>query len=435
MYLCGNLKPKTSMALTLRLSDKRRDDGKCEILMRFQYGHDGSLRTGTRIFVPAERWNATAQQLTVPRIASPEQTEIKRINRQISDFRQSILDAYDRLRADGGEPSKSWLIGAVLNFHSPHSSGSASSERVAELFAEYTAEKHISAHRVRTLEVVRRLLERYEATLRRPLTLAGITPEMLRAFEQFQKNEYRTNAEAKPRGENTISDTMRIVRSFVLWAMRKGLTTYDAFKFYEMPKAVYGLPIYLTIEERDAIADLDLSARPALERQRDIFIFQCHVGCRVSDLLSMRKSSIIDGAVEYIPHKTQEERPMTIRVPLTKTARRILDKYADMEGDALFPFISAQKYNDALKVIAELAGVTRVVTRLNPTTRKQEQVRLCDIISSHTARRTFVGSAVNKIKDTRLVASLSGHTPNSKAMSRYYIVEEQTKREIIDLID
>ena len=426
------------MALFLRLSDKRREDGKSEVLMRFTYGAHQSLRTGTRIFVPVERWNAAAQQLTVPRIASPEQTEIRGINRQISDFRQSIFDAYDRLRAEGGEPSKSWLIGAVLNFHNPHPlypMQSTVSARVADIFTVYIASKNISEQRARNMQVVGRLLERYEATLRRPLTLAGITPETLRALEQFERNEYRTNAEAKPRGDNTICYTMKILHTFILWCIKRWYITADPFTQYEMPKEVYGLPIYLTIEERDAIADLDLSARPALERQRDIFIFQCHVGCRVSDLLCMTKSSIIDGAVEYIPHKTQEERPMTIRVPLTKTARRILDKYADTEGDALFPFISAQKYNDALKTIAELAGITRVVTRLNPTTRKQEQVRLCDIISSHTARRTFVGSAVNKIKDPRLVASLSGHSPNSKAMSRYYIVEEQTKREIIDLID
>lgn len=401
-------------------------------------GTHGNLRTGSRIFVPAERWNASTQQLAVPRLASPEQTEIRRINRQIADLRQSVLDAYDRLRAEGGTPTKGWLIGAVLNFHNPSPIAgvrAGTTAHVPALFAEYTAEKHISPHRVLTLGVVRRLLERYEAILRHPLTLADITPEMLRDFERFQKNEYRTNPKVKPRGENTVAGTMSIVHSFVLWALRKGLTTQDAFRFYEIPREVYGLPIYLTIEERDAIANLDLSARPALERQRDIFVFQCHVGCRVSDLLAMTKRSIIDGAVEYIPHKTQDARPEAIRVPLTKTAQRIIEKYADTEGDALFPFISAQKYNDALKEIAERAGITRVVTRLNPTTRKTEQVRLCDIISSHTARRTFVGAAVNRIKDTRLVASLSGHTPNSKAMSRYYIVEEQTKKEIIELID
>lgn len=33
-----------------------------------------------------------------------------------------------------------------------------------------------------------------------------------------------------------------------------------------------------------------------------------------------------------------------------------------------FPFISAQKYNDSIKEIFRLCGITRIVTVLNPTT-------------------------------------------------------------------
>lgn len=63
----------------------------------------------------------------------------------------------------------------------------------------------------------------------------------------------------------------------------------------------YGTPYYITLEERDKIADYDLSANPSLEAQRDIFIFQCLTGCRVSDLMAMTPASIINGAIEYMP--------------------------------------------------------------------------------------------------------------------------------------
>ena len=78
---------------------------------------------------------------------------------------------------------------------------------------------------------------------------------------------------------------------------------------------VYGTPYYITIEERDQIADYDLSATPSLEAQRDIFIFQCLIGCRVSDLMAMTPRSIINGAIEYMPQKTKGERPKVVRVP------------------------------------------------------------------------------------------------------------------------
>jgi benzoyl-CoA reductase/2-hydroxyglutaryl-CoA dehydratase subunit BcrC/BadD/HgdB len=38
-----------------------------------------------------------------------------------------------------------------------------------------------------------------------------------------------------------------------------------------------------------------------LEIQRDIFVFQCLIGCRIEDLYRMAKSNVVSGAIEYIP--------------------------------------------------------------------------------------------------------------------------------------
>ena len=40
---------------------------------------------------------------------------------------------------------------------------------------------------------------------------------------------------------------------------------------------------------------------PGLDVQRDIFVFQCFIGCRVGDLMKMTKANIINGAIEYVP--------------------------------------------------------------------------------------------------------------------------------------
>lgn len=59
--------------------------------------------------------------------------------------------------------------------------------------------------------------------------------------------------------------------------------------------------------------------------------------------------SDINDAIEFIPRKTKEGNPITVRVPLNNKAKAILDKYADNEGYKLLPFISEQKYNEAIK--------------------------------------------------------------------------------------
>ena len=79
-----------------------------------------------------------------------------------------------------------------------------------------------------------------------------------------------------------------------------------------MPSEQYGSPVYLTLTDVDVIANTDFSDDKELEIQRDIFVFQCNVGCRIGDLLRLKKRDIINGAVEYIPTKTIKERAHTV---------------------------------------------------------------------------------------------------------------------------
>ena len=78
------------------------------------------------------------------------------------------------------------------------------------------------------------------------------------------------------------------------------------------------------------IAKADFSDDKELEIQRDIFVFQCNVGCRIGDLLRLKKRDIINGAVEYIPTKAIKERAKTVVVPLNA----IVEKYKDVPGDS-----------------------------------------------------------------------------------------------------
>ena len=84
-----------------------------------------------------------------------------------------------------------------------------------------------------------------------------------------------------------------------------------------------GSPIYITVDERKKVYSTYFSFDPALEKQRDIFVFQCLVGCRISELYRMTKHSIIDGAVEYMPRKTKDGNPVVERVPLL-TAQMVM---------------------------------------------------------------------------------------------------------------
>ena len=233
---------------------------------------------------------------------------------------------------------------------------------------------------------------------------------------------------------------MKKLRAFFRWA--NGLSKEDPiepytrnnpFAMYRIIQEEYGTPYYITIEERNIIAAASLEGSLAVSR--DIFVFQCCIGCRVSDLWAMKKANVINGAVEYIPRKTKDGRPVTVRVPLNKQAMEIYNRYKDIEGDRLLPFPSQPQYNRAIKAVFEVAGINRLVTVLNPTTKEEEKRPIYEVASSHMARRTFVGNLYKQVKDPNLVGKLSGHKEGSQAFARYRDIDEDMKKELVSLLD
>ena len=280
------------------------------------------------------------------------------------------------------------------------------------------------------------------------LELDTLTADDIRGFEAYIRKEAEivkkfpvlldTCPETRTieeRSENTIISRLEILRSVTLWAVKSGYTKNNPFTRYTFGNCVYGTPYYLTIDERNQLYNFDLSANPSLEVQRDIFVFQCLTGCRVSDLLKLTKGNLIEGGIEYVPIKTRGERGDTVRVPLNSIAAEIVERYKDKTRVALLPFISSQRYNKAIKDVFTLAGLTRMVTVLNPQTRQEEQRPLNEIASSHLARRTFVGNLYKQVRDPNLIAKLSGHAEGSRAFARYRAIDEDIRRDLVKLLE
>lgn len=333
-----------------------------------------------------------------------------------------------------------------------------------ETFETFINTRDISLLRINHLHVLKRAISRFELYRRiteepdYTINLNTFSVDEIYALEKFLHDEYiiyerypqiykkipyrgcsrQRKTRPKPKGNNTIIEMMSMLRSFFRWCVNQEILENDPFRQYTGKTTVcYGTPYYITIEERNIIADFNLEAYPALAMQRDIFVFQCLIGCRVSDLVLLKPTNIINDAVEYMPHKTKKARPEIVRVPLNNRARAIVERYRDNSGNKgrLMPFISAQKYNDAIKRIFTICGITRLVTVLNPVTGEEEKRPINEIASSHLARRTFIGNLYKKIKDPNLVGSMSGHKEGSKAFARYRVIDDDMKRELVQLIE
>jgi integrase len=98
---------------------------------------------------------------------------------------------------------------------------------------------------------------------------------------------------------------------------------------------------------------------PYLERVRDLFIFMCFTGQRISDSIRIRWTNLttLNNAKVWIitTKKTSE----TINVPIPDFAMDVLGKYQDSNNP--IPVMSEQYFNRRLKEMAELAGLDRTI--------------------------------------------------------------------------
>ena len=429
------------------LSSKVDGDGKSEILLRFSGGREAVYRVKSGIRIPPSRWNSDEARITLPRLETQEKRDLIRAAAELDAVCNLLISSF--ADADKTSVNSAWFEDILDRYRHPEKNTPYRLDFFG-LFDKFLNDNESSRPRENHFKVLQRQLRRFELYSGRTWNLDTFTADDLGAFKDFLVNEHAIAADKRfeyiykavpesrtpgPRGYNAIGNSLRLFRTFNNWCIKHRLTTNYPFREYSIESPVYGTPYYITIEERQRIADADLSARPQIAIQRDVFVFHCCIGCRVGDLLRLTRANIIDGAVEYIARKTSGERPVTVRVPLNETASGILERYRDFPGPGLLPFISSQKYNDAIKTVFRLAGIDRVVTVLNPRTRREEQRPLYEIASSHIARRTFVGNLYKQVKDPNLISSLSGHVEGSTAFYRYRNVDEQMKRDLVRLLD
>ncbi len=433
-----------SVTAFIRTSVKKAE--KVNVRFRLSDGRNIQLFHKSEIEVKRDLFDEKKQEIKAT-VIFPK-AERTTFNNSVADRKKLIREIYDNSQGLTSELLE-LLIDQTLHPERYLSVDVEEKEKTYfDIFDEFLKHHKVSEGRRAHFRVLKRALQRYELYRKIKLDIHTMTKDMIRDIENFLKDEnsvfekhpeiYKLIPESRtpqPRGINTVSGILSRFRTFALWCIESENTTNNPFKGYSIEQEIYGTPFYISIEERNILYNFDLSDKPNLAIQRDIFVFHCLVGCRIGDLYSLTKSSVINGAIEYIARKSKEGRPVTVRVPLNKTANEILNRYSDSNTGRLFPFIAEQNYNDNIKAMFAAAGLTRMVTIINSATRKEEKRPLNEIASSHLARRCFIGNLYKQVKDPNLVGALSGHKEGSKAFARYREIDEEMKIDLVNLLD
>ncbi len=101
--------------------------------------------------------------------------------------------------------------------------------------------------------------------------------------------------EVREMRNSTIGKQLSFLKWFLRWSFKQGMhsnNAYDTFKpkLKDTQKKI----IFLTWEELNKLREFKIPpTKQALERVRDVFLFQCFTGLRYSDVFNLRRSDII----------------------------------------------------------------------------------------------------------------------------------------------
>ena len=248
-------------------------------------------------------------------------------------------------------------------------------------------------------------------------------------FDEKGLNDYVTYLrDVKEMRNSTIGKQLSFLKWFLRWAFKKGLHQNNAYDSYKPKlKSTQKKIIFLTWEELNKLREFEIpAAKQALDRVRDVFLFQCFTGLRYSDVFNLRRSDIKGDHIEVTTVKTSD----SLIIELNNHSKAILDKYKDVafEDDKVLPVITNQKMNDYLKELAELAGIDEPIrqTYYRGNERIDEVTPKYALLGTHAGRRTFICNALALGIPPQVVMKWTGHS-DYKAMKPYIDIADDIK--------
>ena len=254
----------------------------------------------------------------------------------------------------------------------------------------------------------------------------GLTFEF---FDERGLNDYVGYLrDVKEMRNTTIGKQLSFLKWFLRWAFKKGVHQNNAYDSYKPKlKSTQKKIIFLTWDELNRLREFKIPFnKQALERVRDVFLFQCFTGLRYSDVFNLRRSDIKGDHIEVTTVKTSD----SLIIELNNHSKAILDKYKDVafEDDKVLPVITNQKMNDYLKELAELAGIDEPVrqTYYRGNERIDEVTPKYALLGTHAGRRTFICNALALGIPPQVVMKWTGHS-DYKAMKPYIDIADDIK--------
>jgi len=339
-------------------------------------------------------------------------------NDSLTLMRDQLVEYYAKRRAAGVVPGSKELRAAIEPVKGEEGEGKQT--RTLSFFTCYeewveNCEVTKRPNTIKTYRTTLRHLREYAQHARLTLTFEGLDAGFGDKFPAYLiKQRQLTDA--------VVKKNITILKTFLAYATDRGLNENYAYKRYSWKHREPPI-LTLTKDELLAIAALDLSSTPYLDNARALFLMGCYTGLRYSDIVSLRPEHVYGRSLRLTTTKTSD----SLLIPLREEAHALVLRMMDNQ---VHP-ITNQRLNEYVKMLGHLACIDRPTERVRYQGGKRQPglaVPKYELLTCHTARRTFVTQALKDGMRPETVRKITGHK-SLKAFSRYIEVADRDVEE------
>lgn len=390
------------------------------------------FRRRTGIIIETARWNEKTETVRDLRdYPSP-----RPLNIRLRDLRSATEEELERVMASGRHPSGDEFWATV--FKRMDGVGDKVDVTFTEYFRDFTEEKKRNAPRNTAKQYITALnfLCAYERAKRARITFQDVD---MRFYEHFRTYVYSQGYSANYFGSliKCYKNAYKIARD------RDKLHALNeiSLRGFSAPNVV-AKTIYLSLEELQRIVDVeitpttllatfpdlhtgDISEMANLARKaealnviRNKFLLGAYTALRVSDFNHLRDVHIQG---DYFRITTQKTGAVVV-IPIHPVIRKMI-----ADGFDISTPVSDQKINKHIKEVARLAGITQPVegTKLIDHRAVVGFYPKCDLITTHTARRSAATNMYKAGIPTISIMRITGHTTEKSFMKYIKITAEE----------
>lgn len=357
-------------------------------------------RVSTGLYIEPKDWN---ERKGYPR---NNVAMAKKITVTLQELERYVMQRYNDTNAQGYAFNKEWLKEVIDTFFNRNRSKLYFTDFIDQYIQTAPTRKNLkggyglSANRVQILQAFKKTFQQYEKDiLKQPLTIDKITTDTALDFrDYFLSLGYSLNFVG-----GNLANFKTICRFIKDKDHDINIKTERIEPLRERKKEED--IITLSFEELDTIKNVT-GLYPYLENARKWLLLGCEVGQRVSDLLSLSDSNLID--IEGVPvfKVVQQKTGKEVYIPLTPRAKEVIK-------DGMPRKICNTAFNDYIKELCRKAGINNLVRGRQPRTATTEtqiiEKEKWEFVSSHVCRRSFATNYYGKVP-TSTLKTITGHS-------------------------